>query len=208
MSDDATPRLAPLPRERWDDEVRAALRTGFPAAAERFLSSAPDAPRIPNVLATLMHHPALAAPFLVYNRVLLETPALEPRLRELMVLRVAWRARSPYEWVQHARIAVGLGITPEEIDALTRGAGEATWSPLEADLLAATDQLVDHSRIEDDTWARLAKQLDERQLVEAVFVVGTYTCLAMAFNSFGLQLDPGLEPPPGVSLPERRDSDA
>jgi hypothetical protein len=40
----------------------------------------------------------------------------------------------------------------------------------------------------------LAKQLDERQLVELVFVVGTYTALAMVFNSVGLQLDPELQP--------------
>jgi 4-carboxymuconolactone decarboxylase len=202
VSDAAKARLEPLPRSRWDDDVRAALQRGFPAAAARFLSGGADAPPVPNVLSTLLHHPALAGPFLVYNRVLLETPTLEPRQRELMVLRVAWRTRSTYEWVQHARMAVSLGITPEEIDALTRGIDAAAWAPLEADLLAATDQLIDGHRIEDDTWARLKEQLDERQLVEVVFVVGTYSCLAMAFNSFGLELDPGLEPPAGVSLPE------
>ena len=78
----------------------------------------------------------------------------------------------------------------------------ATWTPLEADLLAATDQLIDRYRIDDDTWARLAEQLDERQLVELVFVVGTYTGLAMAFNSFGLQLDPELQEIATTSLPE------
>ena len=57
------------------------------------------------------------------------------------------------------------------------------------DVLAATDQLIDGYRIDDETWQRLATQLDERQLVEAVFVVGTYTCLAMAFNTFGLGHD-------------------
>lgn len=198
--DSVKPRLAPLPKESWGDDARAALQAGFPAAAERFLSSGPDAPRIPNVLATLMHHPALAGPFLTYNRVLLETPALEPRLRELMVLRVAWRTQSPYEWAQHTRLAANLGMTSEEIAAIASGEG-GRWTPVEAELLAATDQLVDRHRIDDETWARLAEHLDERQLVEVVFVVGTYTCLAMAFNSFGLQLDPGLEPAAGAPVP-------
>jgi len=180
--------------------MRAALRTGFPAAAERFLSGDADAPPVPHVLSTLLHHPALAGPFLAYNRVLLERPVLAPRLRELMILRVAWRKRSPYEWAQHVRIALSVGITPDEIQAVARG--EASFGPLEADLLAATDQLLDRCCIEDDTWARLAEQLDERHLVEVVFVVGTYVCLAMAFNSFGLQLDPGLELPAGVPILE------
>ena len=76
------------------------------------------------------------------------------------------------------------------------------WTPLEADLLAATDQLVDRYRIDDETWSRLAGQLDERQLVELVFVVGTYTGLAMAFNSFRLQLDADLQQIATASRPE------
>jgi len=153
-----------------------------------------------------MHHPGLAGPFLAFNRVLLFTPALPPRLRELMVLRVAWRTRSTYEWVQHVRLAQGCGITPDEVDAIARGADtDATWTPLEADLLAATNELIDGYRVDDATWARLAEQLDERQLVEVVFVVGTYTCLAMAFNSFGLELDPELRTLAAPPLPDSED---
>ena len=193
VTDADAPRLAPLPKDRWGDDAHAAIRAVYPKdVADRFLSAAPDAVRVPNVLTTLMHHPALAGPFLSYNRVLLERPALGHRLRELMVLRVAWRTRSTYEWVQHTRLAERFSVTPEDIDAIARGTHAKTWTPLEADLLAATDQLIDRYRIDADTWARLAEHLDERQLVEVAFVVGTYTCLAMAFNSFGLQLDPEL----------------
>jgi 4-carboxymuconolactone decarboxylase len=195
VSDPSSPRLAPLAPDDCGDDVRAALGNAFgDETAARFLGSGPDAMAMPNVLATLMHHPALAGPFLTYNNVLLRTPVLEPRLRELMVLRVAWRTRARYEWAQHVRLAARAGITPDEIDAVTRAVGTEAkdWAPLEADLLAATDQLIDSYRIDDDTWGRLAKQLDEAQLVELVFVVGTYTGLAMAFNSFGLELDPEL----------------
>jgi 4-carboxymuconolactone decarboxylase len=184
-------RLAPLPREEWDDDVRNALTTAYTEqGAQRFFATGDDEIPVPNVLGALMHHPTLAGPFLTYNNVLLRTPALEHRERELLILRVAWRTNAPYEWVQHVRIATGLGVTPEEIDAI--GTDDGSWSPLEALLLAATDQLIDYYRIGDATWAALAELLDERQLVELVFVVGTYTGLAMAFNSFGLQLDPDL----------------
>jgi AhpD family alkylhydroperoxidase len=173
------------------DDARTALAKGFsPEVADQLLAA--DAP-LPTVLATLMHHPKLAGPFLAYNNVLLQRPALDPRVRELIVLRVAWRTRAPYEWAQHVRLATGLGITHDEIAAVRTGASAPVWTPLEADLLAATDQCVDGYRVDDDTWARLAEQLDERQLVEFVFVVGTYTGLAMAFNSFGLELDTELQ---------------
>jgi alkylhydroperoxidase family enzyme len=183
-------RLAPLHRTEWGDDVRTALGGAFSVeVAERFASG--DVPT-PNVLGTLMHHPALAGPFLTYNNVLLRKPALEPRLRELAVLRVAWRTRAPYEWTQHVRVATRLGVSAEEIDAIRVGSDAEAWSPLEADALRATDQCIDGYRIDDDTWSRLAQALDERQLVELVFVIGTYTGLAMAFNSFGLELDPEL----------------
>jgi 4-carboxymuconolactone decarboxylase len=187
------PRLAPLPLELWGDDALATLRTAWPRVAERFLSQRPDALPLPNVVTTLMHNPALAGPFLIYNRVLLEKPTLGHRLRELMVLRVAWRTRQLYEWAQHVKLAGRYSITPEDIEAIAKGTRAETWTPLEADLVAATDQLLDRYRIDDDTWRRLSEQLEPHQLVEVAFVVGTYVCLSMAFNSFGLQLEPGLD---------------
>ena len=184
----STPRLVPLPREQWSDETVAALRLGFPQAADALLDR--DGP-LPNVLTTLLHNPALMGPFLAFNQVMLQEPALGHRARELIVLRVAHRTGCAYEWAQHVRIARRLGITRDEIDAVTRGTGN--WSALEADVLAATDQCIDNYCVDDDTWKRLADELDERQLVELVFIAGTYTCLAMAFNSFGLQLDADLQ---------------
>lgn len=202
MSEDEVPRLAPLPREDWDEEVRAAIAAGFgPDAAARLFSDEPDTPRMPNALATMAHHPALTGPWLAYNNVLLGSPSLDPRLRELMVLRVAWRTRSRYEWVQHVRIARGLEITGEEVEAIAGLRDTVAWSELEAAVLAATDQLLDHYRIDDATWSRLAEHLDERQLVEVVFVAGTYTCLAMAFRTLGIALDPELADVPAPAMP-------
>jgi 4-carboxymuconolactone decarboxylase len=203
VSEAAAPRLAPIPPGEWSDDARAALANAYPDdVVARLLSTEPGSQPMPNALATMMHHPALAGPFLVYNNVLLQRPALTPRQRELMVLRVAWRTRSRYEWVQHLRLAPRVAITSDEIAAVAEGPGATSWSPLEADLLAATDQLIDGYRVEDDTWKRLAAHLDERQLVELVFTVGTYTALAMAFKSFGLQLDPDLQEIATTSRPE------
>jgi alkylhydroperoxidase family enzyme len=145
-----------------------------------------------------MRHPRLAGPFLAYNNVLLFAPTLEPRTRELLILRVAARTRADYEWAQHVRMAARAGVTPNEITAVRDGTDPSGWSPLETALLAAADELVDDHRVGDDTWARLAEHFDDKQLIELVFVVGTYTALAMAFNSFGLELDPDLRADAGI----------
>jgi 4-carboxymuconolactone decarboxylase len=201
MTEERAARLTPLSREECGDDVRATLAHAYSdEVANRFLSDGPDAMPMPNVLGTLMRHPALIGPFLTYNNALLKTPTLDGRLRELMVLRVAWRARSRYEWVQHVRLAPRVAITSDEIDALRADIDPAAWTSLEADALLATDQLIDRYRIDDETWQRLAGQLDERQLIELVFVVGTYTGLAMAFNSLGLEIDADLRDVASASL--------
>ena len=202
MRDAKSPRLAPLPREEWGTDERAALEIAYPGAAPRMLATGPDAMPIPNVLGTLAHNPALAGPFLVYNRVLLSQPTLGHRTRELIVLRVAWKTRSKYEWMQHVRLSERYDVTRDEIVAITRGAADDAWSPLEADVLTATDQLIDGYEVDDATWARLAEEFDAAQLIELTFTVGTYVGLAMAFNTFGLQLEPDLQSVDAPAFPE------
>jgi alkylhydroperoxidase family enzyme len=197
-----TPRLPPLPRDRWDDEVEVALRAAVPdSVADKFLSTGDDAMRLPNGISSVLYHPRLAAKFLNYNALLLREQVLTHRQRELMVLRVAWRTRSEYEWLQHVRLSQRYEVTHEECEAIAAGADGGSWSPLEADLLRATDQLLDAYKIDDDTWARLAAELSEDALVELVFVVGTYANLAMVFNSLGVELDPDLDPSSAPPLP-------
>jgi len=54
-------------------------------------------------------------------------------------------------------------------------------------VLAAVDELVEKTRISDETWAALAEEFDTRQLMDFVFTVGGYHMLAMALNTFGVQ---------------------
>ncbi|APE16086.1 hypothetical protein BOH72_13555 [Mycobacterium sp. WY10] len=197
-----SPRLKPLNVDEWDDDALQALRQAFPAGVidQMRVSGKP-----PNVLATMLHHPALAGPFTAYGNVLLRRPAIGHRNRELMLLRVAWRTGAVYEWVHHVLLASQYGITQDDIDAFVDGTMSPTWTATERDLVTATDEMLDSYRISDDTWRRLANHFDAQQLVEIPFVVGTYTCLAMAFNSWNLAVESHVDsqgiplPPPATS---------
>lgn len=199
-----TPRLRPLPPEQWDAEACEMLR-GRVRLADRYLSGAADAPRMPNVLGILGHHVELGAAWLGYNGALLERPAIDPRHRELVILRVAWRSRAAYEWLQHARLALDCGVTAAQVEAVGRGPEDPVWSPVERLLLCATDQLLDRYRVEDATWAGLTCHFDVRQLIEILFVAGSYLCLALVFNSVGLQPDPEMDQRPPFAPPESKE---
>jgi hypothetical protein len=54
--------------------------------------------------------------------------------------------------------------------------------------------LVADARVSDATWRVLAASFEVEQLMDLVFTVGCYDLLAMAFNSFGVELDDDLPP--------------
>jgi AhpD family alkylhydroperoxidase len=136
-----------------------------------------------NVLGLFARHPALAKAFLTFNKHLFDS-TLPVRTRELAILRVAWRRRCRYEWAQHVLIGKRAGLSEEEI-AEARGVASTT-------LARAVDELDADSRLSDQTYAELTYELDDRQLMDLVFTVGAYGLLAMAFNTFDVELDPGL----------------
>jgi 4-carboxymuconolactone decarboxylase len=161
-------RIPPVPYDDWDHDLFSVINP------HRKLPEA-------NVLGIFQRHPALARAFLTFN-MHLTTTTLPVRVRELAVLRVAWRRGSKYEWASHVLIGRKVGVTEAEIDEVRTGAGTL--------LNRAVDELDTDSGLSDATYAALAADLDEHQLMDLVFTVGAYTMLTMALNTFGVELDP------------------
>ena len=181
-------RIQPLPFDEWDLDAISVVAPG------RQLGPS-------NVLGLFANHPALAKAFLRYNAYLLgRDSTIPPHIRELAILRVAWRRRCRYEWAQHVRIARRAGVTDAEIAMARAGAGadagagdgDAPGHEITALIIAAVDELDANSGLSDGIYQALADKFDDRQLMDLVFTIGTYGLLAMAFNAFGLDLDPGL----------------
>lgn len=182
-----TPRLAPLPEEDCDEEVRQLLRGAGPGGGRPL-----------NIFTTLAHHPKLLRRWLVFGTHVLAKSSLSPRERELAILRVGWLCRSEYEFGQHVLIARASGITDPEIERLTRGPDAPGWDPFEATLLRAVDELHADAFVSDATWHALAARYDVRQLLDLIFTVGQYTLVSMALNTLGVQRDAGVPGFPGT----------
>jgi 4-carboxymuconolactone decarboxylase len=187
-------RLAPVPFAEWDEQTRTTLLQ-FLRRPEIYLTGAADAPPMPIVLEMFAHHLALSASWLPFTDMLAGPDAkLRARTRELLILRVAWRTRSGYEWAQHSRMGADAGLTAAQIDATTEGPAAAVWTPVERTLLTAVDEFIDDHAVGDATWAALAAEFEPAELFELLFLVGGYVCLAGVLNSIGL--DGELPPDP------------
>ncbi len=192
MSTPSSPRLVPLPFAEWDEETRATLLAHL-RRPELYLSGSPDAPAkpMPVVLELFAHHVALSETFLSFTDVMVSDQSkLEPRIRELAILRVAWRTKSGYEWTQHRRMGGDEGLTDEQLDAVSQGPDSTVWSAPERAVVAAADEMIDHFSVSDETWDALAASFAPAPLFELLFVIGGYLCLAAVLNSIGLRGEP------------------
>jgi alkylhydroperoxidase family enzyme len=146
----------------------------------------------PNVFTTLGRHPQLFRAWLCYSAHLMPFGRLPRRDTELVILRVAWRCESVYEWRQHVPLALRAGLAPASIEASTRDDAVDGFTDRQRALLALSDDLLARRAMSDPTWAQARAALTDREIIEACLLVGHYQGLATAIG--GLAIEPETEP--------------
>jgi alkylhydroperoxidase family enzyme len=152
-----------------------------------------------NLFATLAHHPKLLERINVLGGLFVKHSLLPIREREIMIIRMAWLIRCEYEYAQHSVIGQTAGLTEEEVRSLAGDEGD--WSAREALLIQLTDEIHYEGQASDRTYARLAREFTESQILELLILPGFYRMIAAVPNSIRIDLDPGLSgwPTPGQS---------
>jgi 4-carboxymuconolactone decarboxylase len=172
-----TPRIPPAAIDELDDDGRALL-----ASVDNQGTGAT------NVFRTLVRNKGLFRYFIPYGGKLLRGK-LPPRLRELMILRLAHQCRCPYEWNQHSKLARSVGISHEEIVATRADLHVSSWSDHDRAVLRAVDELHSASTISTDLWNELARLLSDEQLIEIPLLVGHFTGVAYLLNSLNVEME-------------------
>ena len=208
MSGDA-PRLEPLRAEDLTEDLLAlvarmqAVNVAIESREQYLLSDVADAKgaaqaaqaeaiaKLPEIILTMLRHPALFSRLTELGIQLLGKGELPARERELVVLRGAWLCQAPYEFGEHVFVAKKAGVTSEEIDRLKIGSSAPGWSEHEAALMRAVEELHRDAIISDATWAILAQTYTDKQLIELPVVVGIYQATAYYHNSLMLRLHVG-----------------
>jgi alkylhydroperoxidase family enzyme len=172
-------RLSPLPADQWDDAVRHAVAGLLPEERRNPRDAG-------NLLGTLVHHPELTRAFLRFSVYLLSGSTLPPRVREQVILRVAHRRSCDYEWTHHVTIGKKAGLSDADIEAIKSG---NPTDEFDRAVVGAVDELEEKSNLSDQTWSALGERLDERQRMDLIFTIGGYAALAMALNTFGVEVE-------------------
>ena len=178
------PRIAPLDPPSLSEEQAEALAPVTREGAQPL-----------NIFLTFARAPEALKRFLQWgNYILSRKNSLDPRRREIAILRTGYNCGSGYEFAQHERIGLASGMTEAEVDGCKEGSGAACWDALDSAIVTACDELVRDHFVSDSTWTALAP-LGDKGRMDLVFTVGQYTQVSMMLNSFGVQLESG-EPDP------------
>ncbi|MBM3960168.1 MAG: carboxymuconolactone decarboxylase family protein [SAR202 cluster bacterium] len=164
-------------------------------AAQPFYANGDPGP-VPASLAQVPDLMAAALPFI--GRAFAPT-TLDARTKEIVILRVSAQARCRYCTQTHSVVAMGAGLSPEEVGAL-RGdrAVESTFTARRdralitwADAIAATPQGVG-----DAAFAALSALFSQPEIVELTVVAG----LTLLLNRYATALDLPVHPAHAAEL--------
>ena len=163
----------PLPPE---DEIRSAL-------GEKYN---PDALNVTKMLAGTGE---CFAPTVELVRAIFSAEGVNPKLREMITLRVAKLLNVPYEWEANAKMAANLGLSAKEIDA---AASDGPVSDVDEDYVLAckaADELSLTGTLLDDTLSTLLKRFEATTTRKLVLMIGYFNLLGMFLNGCRVPLE-------------------
>lgn len=133
---------------------------------------------VPHLYKMLMHSPVVAEGWLNYLTAIRQKASLPGALRELVIMRVAVLNGAPYEADQHKPIALKLGVTQAQLDALDGWDKSNAFDDTQRAVLAYTDAMTKSIQVPDDVFAAVRKLFKDNELVELTATIAAYNMVS------------------------------
>ncbi len=135
---------------------------------------------VPNMFRTLALRPEIMVASCNLLKAVLNTGTLEPRLKEMAIVRTSQINQCNYCYVSHTIEMRNLGVSEEAIEALDNPE-DKQWEPSEKLVLLYAEQVTkDAKGVSDALWNELNQYFDEGQIVELTTTIGLFNM----FNRF------------------------
>ncbi|WP_440637604.1 carboxymuconolactone decarboxylase family protein [Bradyrhizobium sp. PUT101] len=144
-----------------------------------------------NIFRMMAHAEANMIPAMRLGNSILHKQKLSAVNRELLILQAAQLEGGAYEWRQHVPIALGVGCTQEQIDAVERAEYDATaLGEAERALLKFGREVVENVRVAEATFAAARRHFSDQEIVESIVALGFYMMMARLTEATETDLDP------------------
>jgi len=144
-----------------------------------------------NLHRLLAHSPAGARAFTHLSTWIRYHSALNPRLRELVILQIGYCTGSDYEFSHHIHIGHEFGVSDKDVSALmaeTRGE-DSNLGKLDRLALTAARETVKQGAIQEDTLALLTTLLSNQEVIELVMIASFYVGVVHLLASLNIDVE-------------------
>jgi 4-carboxymuconolactone decarboxylase len=114
---------------------------------------------------------------------------LDPKLREIAILRTAKVSHSVYEWTQHVPMAKHVGVTDAQIAAMDNWQGAKCFNELERMVLRFTDEVAANVKASHEALEALKKHLGATEIVELILSIGFWGMVARLLETTEVDLE-------------------
>lgn len=143
-----------------------------------------------NVWRMMAWSPGLAKVWAPFARGLRNELSVSRRLRELLIVQIACRHESRYEYGHHAHMAQAEGVTPAQLAALPQWRDGALFDADESLVLQLADDLTHASGATAATMKALLERFGEKHVIELLATGAFYCAVARIVNSLDCELEP------------------
>lgn len=114
---------------------------------------------------------------------------IDPKLRELAILRTAKDCHSMYEWTQHVPAARHVGLTDLQINAIENWQDASCFSEVERLILKFTDEVNAAVKARRETLEALKRHLSPGEIIELLIIVGHWRQTASILETTEVELE-------------------
>ena len=114
---------------------------------------------------------------------------IDPRLRELAILRTAKNCHSVYEWTQHVPAARHVGLSDQQINAIENWQNASCFSDVECLVLKFTDEVNANVKASRETLEGLKQHLGPGEIIELLIIIGHWRQTASILETTEVELE-------------------
>jgi len=122
-------------------------------------------------------------------KAIFQTQGVDPKLREMIILRAATVLNAPYEWQANTQMAKNTGLSAKEIDAAGSDGPVAGINPDYVLVCKATDELSKSGTLRDETLSELLKRYDDVITRKLVLMIAWFNLLSRFLNGCRVPLE-------------------
>lgn len=163
--------------------------TTDPAVSKLVADIAAQRGAVPHLYKMLLNAPAVAEGWLAYLTAIRQHSSLPGALRELVIMRIAIVNGAPYEADQHRPIALKLGVTPQQLDALAQWEASIAFDDTQRKVLAYCDAMTKSVQVPDFVFDAVRGIFTPAEMVELTATVAAYNMVSRFLEALHIHSD-------------------